>query len=49
MNITLGLRALTLLAFVVATTSVIVKPELIGGDDAANTQTLHPAVAISHH
>lgn len=48
MNITLGLRAVILLAFVVASTSVIVKPELIGGDSAVHTQPLHTVVAISH-
>ncbi len=48
MNITLGLRAVTLLAFVAASTIVIVKPELIAGDDAVATQTLHKVVAIGH-
>lgn len=47
MNITLGLRALALLAFVAASTAVIVKPELIGGETAARTQTLHSVAALS--
>jgi hypothetical protein len=37
MNYHLGLRALALLALVVASTVVIVKPELIGGSPALNT------------
>ncbi len=48
MNITLGLRAVTLLAFVAASTIVIVKPELIAGADAAGTQPLHTVVALGH-
>lgn len=43
MNITLGLRALALLAFVAASTAVIVKPELIGG--ARAPQALNSVVA----
>ncbi len=46
MNITLGLRALTLLAFVALSTAVIVSPELIGGAD--NLETLGSMMAISH-
>ena len=34
MNLHLGLRTLALLAFVAASTVVIVKPELIGGTKA---------------
>ena len=37
MNYHLGLRTLALLAFVVASTVLIVKPELIGGSSALNT------------
>jgi hypothetical protein len=48
MNTTLALRALTLLAFVVASTSVIVHPELIGGVAAAKVQTLNSVVALGH-
>lgn len=48
MNITLGLRALALLAFVAASTAVIVEPRLIGGAPAARTQTLHSVVALNH-
>jgi hypothetical protein len=48
MNITLGLRALTLLAFVAASTAVIVVPELIGGASAADRDVLNLIVAINH-
>ena len=46
MNITLGLRALSLLAFVALSTAVIVAPELIGGADSL--ETISSFVAISH-
>ena len=46
MKITLVLRALALLAFVAASTAVIVKPELIGGVRAP--QTHHAVVALAH-
>ncbi len=46
MNITLGLRALSLLAFVALSTAVIVAPELIGGADGL--ETISSFVAISH-
>ncbi|UUZ49010.1 hypothetical protein LP420_00100 [Massilia sp. B-10] len=48
MNITLGLRALTLLAFVAASTAVIVVPELIRGHAAADTDVLDLIFAINH-
>lgn len=48
MNITLGLRALLVLAFVAASTAVIIEPELIGGPEAAGIQALELIVAISH-
>lgn len=48
MNITLGLRALTLLAFVAVSTAVIIEPELIGGTAAAELETLQSIVAVSH-
>ncbi|QYF96236.1 hypothetical protein KY495_21255 [Massilia sp. PAMC28688] len=48
MNMSLGLRAVALLAFVAATTAVIIEPELIGGPQAATVRTLDPVVAISH-
>lgn len=47
-NINLGLRALVLLAFVAASTAVIVKPELIGGEPASRIQSLHAVVALAH-
>ena len=46
MNIPLGLRALALLAFVAASTAVIVKPELIGAP--ATPSALTPVVALGH-
>jgi hypothetical protein len=48
MNITLGLRALSLLAIVAISTAVIIEPELIGGMAAADLDTLDLIVAISH-
>ena len=48
MNITLGLRALALLAFVALSTAVIIEPELIGGIAAADLETMHSGVAVSH-
>ena len=42
MNIPLGLRALALLAFVAASTAVIVKSDLNGGANASR-----PAVAVT--
>ncbi|NML60728.1 hypothetical protein HHL21_06450 [Massilia sp. RP-1-19] len=46
MNITLVLRALALLAFVAASTAVIVIPELIGGIRAPQTHIA--VVALAH-
>lgn len=48
MNITLGLRALALLAFVAASTAVIIEPELLGGVAAAELETLDLILAVSH-
>jgi hypothetical protein len=48
MTITLGLRALTLLAFVAISTAVIIEPELIGGAAAAELETMQSIVAVSH-
>lgn len=48
MNITLGLRALALVAFVALSTAVIVEPELIGGLAAADLETIQSALAVSH-
>lgn len=48
MNITLGLRALSLLAIVAISTAVIIEPELIGGMAAADLDPLDLIVAISH-
>ena len=48
MNITLGLRALSLLAFVAVSTAVIIEPTLIGGADAADVETIQSTAAVSH-
>lgn len=48
MNITLGLRAVALLAFVALSTTVIIAPEFIGGHAAAELETIASVVAISH-
>jgi hypothetical protein len=47
MNITLGLRTLALLAFVAASTIVIVMPELIGGTHPAPAFNAIVAVALN--
>jgi len=49
MNITLGLRALALLAFVAASTAVIVHPELIGGADGGDSPIVTAVVALGHN
>jgi hypothetical protein len=48
MNITLGLRAVALLAFVAVSTAVIIEPELLGGMAAAELETLDLILAVSH-
>ena len=48
MNITLELRALTLLALVAISTAVIIEPELIGGAAAADLETMQSMAAVSH-
>lgn len=48
MNITLGLRALALLAFVAASTAVIVLPELLGQADPAHARTFNAVLALGH-
>jgi hypothetical protein len=48
MNITLGLRALLLVAFVAAATAVIIEPELIGGIAAADLDAIDLIFPISH-
>ncbi|MES2149123.1 MAG: hypothetical protein V4508_04930 [Pseudomonadota bacterium] len=47
MNITLGLRALALLAFVVASTTVIVRTDTIMGASAAQSHPFNPVAALS--
>ncbi|WP_181373270.1 hypothetical protein [Massilia glaciei] len=46
MTITLGLRALGLVAFVAASTTVIVAPHLFGG--ASAKPALHSVAAFGH-
>jgi hypothetical protein len=46
MNLHLGLRTLALLAFVAASTTVIVKPELIAGAGAAHGPTLNTLLVV---
>jgi hypothetical protein len=46
-KITLGLRALGILAFVAASTTVIVSPKVIGGASAQSA--LNPVVALAVH
>lgn len=48
MNLHLGLRALALLAFVVASTVVIVKPELIGGAKASLAPAFNTVLVVGH-
>ena len=47
MNLTLGFRALAVLAFVAVSTIVILKPEVVGGS-ARDGATLQSVVALSH-
>ena len=44
----LGLRTLALLAFVAASTAVIVKPELIGGYQSPQSPTLNAVLVLGH-
>ena len=48
MNFHLGLRALGLLAFVAASTAVIVKPELIGGAKGPLSPALNTVFVVGH-
>ena len=48
MNLHLGLRTLALLAFVAASTAVIVKPELIGGASASQAPALNTLLVVGH-
>lgn len=48
MSITLGLRALAVLAFVAVSTAVVIAPELIGGLGAAELDTITSVMAVSH-
>ena len=48
MNLHLGLRTLALLALVVASTAVIVKPDLIGGAKASLSPALNTVFVVGH-
>ncbi len=48
MKLQLGLRTLALLAFVAASTAVIVKPELIGAAAAPQSPTLNNMLIVGH-
>ncbi len=48
MNLTLALRAVTLLAFVALSTALIVQPDALGLGSAASGPVLNPVVALSH-
>ena len=45
MNITLGIRAIALLAFVAAATALIVQPGVLGLESASHAQALNAVVA----
>jgi hypothetical protein len=45
----LGLRTLALLALVVASTAVLVQPELIGGSSAATSPAIVSMLAVGHN
>lgn len=49
MKARLGLRTLALLALVVASTLVLVKPELIGGSAHATVAAIASIPALGHH
>ncbi len=49
MNYQLGLRTLALLAFVAFATAVLVKPELIGGPQAATAPAFAAMLAVGHN
>jgi hypothetical protein len=49
MNIQLGLRTLGLLVLVIASTAVLVRPELIGGSSAATAPVLISLLAVGHN
>jgi hypothetical protein len=48
MNLTLALRAVTLLAFVALSTALIVQPHLFGLEKSNNGPILSAVVALSH-
>lgn len=48
MDTSLTLRTLALLAFVAASTTVILMPQLTGGAAAAHLQAIDSVVGISH-
>jgi hypothetical protein len=46
MKLHLGLRTLGLLAFVAASTAVIVKPELVGGAQASQSPAINTVLLV---
>jgi hypothetical protein len=49
MNFQLGLRTLGLLMLVIASTAVLVRPELVGGSSAATAPALASMLAVGHN
>jgi hypothetical protein len=49
MNYQLGLRTLGLLMLVIASTAVLVRPELIGGSSSATAPALVSMLAVGHN
>lgn len=48
MKLQLGLRTLALVAFVAASTAVVVKPELIAGLQSPQSPTLNAVLVLGH-
>jgi hypothetical protein len=49
MNYQLGLRTLGLLMLVIASTAVLVRPELIGGSSSVTAPALVSMLAVGHN
>jgi hypothetical protein len=49
MNLQLGLRTLALLALVAASTAVLVKPELVGGQGGSTAPAIGAMLAVGHN
>lgn len=48
-NLRLGLRTLALLALVIASTAVLVHPELIGGSGEGTALAIRSIPVLAHH